>query len=115
MIMKDKRKKKIKPQKQKETSLFRKIIEIHYEQALARKALRRLSKQEWSVEFLASLVAKAARLTNSQIEIVVVSPAHQEFRIRNRTDENGYQDDDDILNKLDDTAAINAFIARHAT
>lgn len=38
--------------KNKQPSLFRQMISIHYEQAKRRKALRQLVKAEWSMEFL---------------------------------------------------------------
>lgn len=108
---------KVKKQKKvKEPTLLRKLIEIHHEQALARKAMRNLSKLEWSVDFLCYVVAKAAKLTNSTLEITLVSKARQELHIRSIDKEVvSFDPDDDILNKLDDTQAVNDFIRRHST
>ena len=54
-------KKKIK--KDKEPSLFRKIIEIHFEQARRQKVIRQLQKQSWSFDFLALLLVKASQVS----------------------------------------------------
>ena len=47
--------------REKEPSLLRKLIEIHYEQAKRRKALRLLEKQSWSIDFLSMLLVKAGK------------------------------------------------------
>ena len=100
----------------KEPSLFRKIIDIHHEQALRRKALRQLSEQSWSVDFLSLLLVKAGKLLGNGVQLSI-------------TDKNGitmtltYNDalksdavtvyNDDIFDKLDDDAAIESFIKEH--
>ena len=48
--------KKSKVIKEKEPTLFRKLIDIHHEHALAKKAMRNLSKLNWSVDFLCHIV-----------------------------------------------------------
>ena len=108
--------KKSKVIKEKEPTLFRKLIDIHDEHALTKKAMRNLSKLNWSVDFLCHVVAKAAKLTNSPLEITLVSPARQELHIRSidRDVMDISPDDNDILNKLDDTQAVNDFIRRHS-
>lgn len=106
-------KKKIKA---KEPTLFRKIIDIHHEQALRRKALRQLTKQSWSFDFLSLLLVKAGKLLGNGVQLTI-------------TDKNGvkltltYNDalksdavtlyNDDIFDKLDDDAAIESFIKEH--
>lgn len=105
----------MKKTKTKTPSLLSKLIDIHHENALTKKALRTLSKQKWSVEFLCHLCAKAAQLTNSPVEITIVDKDKREIHIRSidLQKENLYEES--ILDKLDDTAAVNDFIKKHAT
>lgn len=101
--------------KNKQPSLLRQIVSIHFEQAKRRKALRILNKQEWSVEFLEYLVMHAAQQLNNNIVIEVESPEGRKMRISSvnlKTDTAAL--DSDILNKLDDQAAVEAFIQKHA-
>lgn len=107
--------KAVKSREPKEPTLLRKIIAIHYEQALAKKAMRHLSKLDWSVDFLCHLCAKAAKLTNQAVEITVTSPSKQMLTIRSLDLSDTLYDDNDILNKLDDTQAVNDFIRKHST
>lgn len=104
--------KKVKEPKVKRPTLLRKIIEIHHEEAMRKKALRILTKQEWSVEFFVYLCAKAAKLTGNPVEIVITSPSKQELKIRS-TDgiDKDLYDEDNILNHLDDTAYVNKFFS----
>lgn len=100
--------------KDKSPSLFRQIISIHYEQAKRRKALRLLSKQEWSVEFLEYLIVHAAKTLGKDIEMEVTSPKGHKFIIRSTySNISNIDDSDDIFNHLDDEAAVNKFILDH--
>ena len=100
---------------QREPSLLKKLIDIHHEEAMAKRALRVLSKQEWSVDFLCMLCAKAAKLTGSPVEIVVESPSKQVLSIKSQDIAAFAAAEDNILDKLDDTAAVEAFIRKHNT
>lgn len=99
----------------KEPSLLRKVIEIHYEQARRRKALRILQKQSWSIDFLSTLLLKSARMLGSPLELTIVSPENIACKItaKDLTTDDGKIDDTDIFNHLDDQAAVNDFIYRH--
>ena len=102
---------------QKQPSLFRQIIAIHYEQAKRRKALRLLERQHWSVDFLSTLLLKAAKMMNTSLELTIVSPDNVKLVITAKdlkTDDNRI-DDTDIFNHLDDQAAINDFVTKHST
>jgi hypothetical protein len=101
--------------RQREPSLLKKLIDIHHEEAMAKKAMRLLSKQEWSVDFLCMLCAKAAKLTGSPVEIVVESPSKQVLSIKSQDIAAFAAAEDNILDKLDDTAAVEAFIRKHNT
>ena len=100
----------------KEPSLLYKIITIHYEQARRRKALRLLQKQNWSVDFLSTLLLKSARMYGSPLELTITSPNGTSMRItaKDLNEDDGKVDDTDIFNHLDDEASINDFVSRHS-
>lgn len=101
----------------REPSLLRQIVAIHFEQCKRRKAMRILMKQEWSVDFLTLLLIKGAKLSNQVMQLVVTSPSGITLTmttldaVRNQSK---YDDDQDIFNKLDDSAAIDAYIRDHS-
>ena len=82
--------------KDKEPSLFRKIIDIQWEQARRRKALRLLQKQVWSVDFISTLLLKSAKMLGTPLELTVVSPNGSAMKI---TAKDLQQDD----GRIDDT------------
>lgn len=102
--------------KDKEPSLFRKIIDIQWEQARRRKALRLLQKQVWSVDFLSTLLLKSAKMLGTSLELTVVSPNGSAMKItaKDLKQDDGRIDDTDIFNHLDDQAAVNDFIYKHS-
>lgn len=100
--------------KNKEPSLLRQIVAIHYEQAKRRKALRILNKQKWSVEFLEYLVKNAAQQLNQDIIVELESPAGHKLRILStQASMHNLNTDDSIFNHLDDKSAIEQFIRDH--
>lgn len=101
----------------KEPSLLRQIIAIHYEQARRRKALRLLEKQHWSVDFLSTLLLKSARMMGTSLELTIVSPDNVRMIItaKDLKTDDGRIDDTDIFNHLDDETAVNDFITKHST
>lgn len=101
----------------KEPSLFRQIIAIHYEQARRRRALRILEKQHWSVDFLSTLLLKSAKMLGTSLQLTIVSPDDVKLVItaKDLKTDDGRIDDTDIFNHLDDTSAVNDFIAKHST
>lgn len=103
--------------KNKEPSLFRQIIAIHYEQARRRKALRLLEKQHWSVDFLSTLLLKSAKMLGTSLQLTIVSPDDVKLVItaKDLKTDDGRIDDSDIFNHLDDESAVNDFIAKHST
>ena len=101
--------------KNKEPSLLRQIIAIHYEQAKRRKALRQLAKVEWTWEFLESVITHAADLQKKDIEIVIECRDDKKILISSVKNRNtGLREDYDIFNHLDDQAAVDRFIREHA-
>lgn len=101
----------------KEPSLFRQIIAIHYEQTRRRKALRLLEKQHWSVDFLSTLLLKSAKMLGTSLELTIVSPDNVRMIItaKDLKTDDGRIDDTDIFNHLDDETAVNDFITKHST
>lgn len=100
----------------KEPSLIRKIIDIQYEQARRRKALRILQKQHWSVDFLSTLLLKSAKMLGTSLQLTIISPDDVKLVItaKDLKTDDGRIDDMDIFNHLDDQAAVNDFIYRHS-
>lgn len=103
--------------KDKEPSLFRQIITIHYEQAKRRRALRILEKQHWSVDFLSTLLLKSAKMLGTSLQLTIISPDDVKLIItaKDLKTDDGRIDDSDIFNHLDDQTAVNDFIAKHST
>lgn len=99
----------------KEPGLLRQIIEIHYEQAKRRRALRQLAKTEWSLEFLTEVIRHSAEVMHKDIVIELETKAGHKMRlssVKNRS--NDLNADNDIFNHLDDEAAVQKFIQENS-
>lgn len=98
----------------KQPSLFRQMIAIHYEQAKRRKALRQLAKAEWSMEFLTQVVVNAAKSLKQDIVIELETKHGHKMKISSIKGSSGaLETDDSIFNKLDNEAAVQQFILEH--
>lgn len=98
----------------KQPSLFRQIITIHYEQAKRRKALRQLAKTEWSMEFLTQVVVNAAKILKQDVVIELETKHGHKMKISSvKGSSSALETDDSIFNKLDDEAAVQQFILAH--
>lgn len=98
----------------KQPSLFRQMIAIHYEQAKRRKALRQLAKAEWSMEFLTQVVVNAAKALKQDIVIELETKHGHKMKISSIKGSSGaLETDDSIFNKLDNEAAVQQFILEH--
>ena len=109
-----------KARKEKEPTLLRKLIDIHYEQARRRKALRLLEKQSWSIDFLSMLLVKAGKSLGHGVQLEITDKNGVKLRLTYdqaaRADSNvQLSADTDIFNRLDDSAAVEDFIMRHNT
>ena len=101
--------------KDREPSLLRQIITIHYEQALRRRAIRQLSKVDWSLEFLTEVIRHSAEVMKKDIVIELETKAGHKMTlssVKNRS--NDLNADDDIFNHLDDEAAVQRFIRENS-
>lgn len=108
-----------KEKKQKEPSLVRKLIDIHYEQAKRRKAVRIMEKQAWSFDFLSMLLVKAGRQLGDGVQLDITDKNGVKMTLSYsravQSDANTALDtDNDIFNRLDDKAAVDDFIRRHS-
>jgi len=104
-----------KPKVKKPVTGFRKFLkdlwEVMVERNRVHKALRLLSKQEWSIEFLTALLVRAANITNQPLEIVIVGPNGTQYIVRTADQHIPTAlRDDDIFNHLDDDAKIRAYM-----
>lgn len=101
----------------KEPSLFRKLVEIHYSQAMQRREIRRLSKMEWSFDFLCAMLVRCGKALGQNIQLEIVNKDNQRIILT-------YQDaakstaldnfDNNIFNKLDDREAVAKFIRENS-
>lgn len=92
---------------------------LHVERAKARKALRLLSKQEWSVEFLIYLLNKAVEISRKEMHIVlrngrqeciIYAGTKQIDQLKQREKELDLMDDGVRLEALLDAAQIQGVI-----
>lgn len=107
--------KRIKPVK--EPSLFRKLINIYFEQARRRKALHILQKQSWSFDFLALLLVKASKTAGRGLSLVITDKNGTSYTLSydNAANADSVQAlDDSIFDHLDDEVAISSFITKHS-
>lgn len=112
--MKHKRIKKFKTKK--EPSMFWKIIQVFWLRHKERKAFKTLETQVWSADFLSYIAYKSAKYIGTPMEITVEAPngAKLKFRSMNASEYIKESIDDSILDHLDDTQAVNEFIAKHS-
>ena len=110
-----KKTKKIKPVK--EPSLFIKLINIYFEQARRRKALRTLQRQSWSFDFLALLLVKASKMAGKGLSLIITDREGKSYTLTydNAQNADAIQAlDDSIFDHLDDEAAVSSFITKHS-
>ena len=108
-------KKKIK--KDKEPSLFRKIIEIHFEQARRQKVIRQLQKQSWSFDFLALLLVKASQVSGQNLSLSITDREGVTYTLaydKAKQADSVQQLGDTIFDHLDDDIAVANFITKNS-
>jgi hypothetical protein len=89
---------------------FKEFWAVWVERNKVHRALRLLSKQEWSVEFLTALVIRASRISRQSMELEIVSPAGQRIIVRSSDPVSTALQDDNIFNHLDDEVKLQAFM-----
>lgn len=103
--------------KNKEPSLLRKIIDIHFEQARRRKVIRRLEQQSWDLDFLSLLLIKVGKQLDKGVSLIITNKDGITFELTYDKTKRALSDnldtDNDIFMKLDDAVAVQDFIAKH--
>ena len=90
--------------------LIRDIIAIKAEEARQKKALRLLAKQKWSIEFLTTLLQKAASAERKSLEMTITDPEGRVLRVTALNNINEPARNDTIFDHLDDDYAIKRFM-----
>jgi hypothetical protein len=80
------------------------------ERQLTRRALRILNEQEWSVEFLTSLLVRAAAIRKQPLEMTIMGPRGTAIKVNTLDDTGQAIADDDIFNHLDDELKIKQYM-----
>lgn len=110
-------KKQKKVKREKEPSLLRKLIEIHFEQAKRQKAIRLLQRQSWSFDFLALLLVKASQVSGQNLSLTITDRAGVSYTLtydKAKQADSVKQFDDTIFNHLDDDTAVTDFITKNS-
>ena len=102
-----------KKRKRKEPSVLRKMVEVLYEDVKRRKALRLLSKQAWSLDFLSMALVKAGRHLDEGLVMVVTDRNGVKMELRYE-DGKDRVDEDNVFMHLDDDSFVERFIMEHA-
>ena len=105
-----------KVRKQKEKSLLRKFIEVAWEQGQRRKAMQLLKKQEWSIDFLTSLLVRASRIRSQDLQLTITAPSGESLTILSqnpRPSSASLDFSDDIFNHLDEPDVVDEYIRRN--
>lgn len=103
--------------KPREPSLFRKLIDIYFEQCRRRKVLRLLQKQGWSFDFLAVLLVRASEIAGKGLSLTVTNREGVSFTLTYdaaKASQAVGTLDDSIFNHLDDEVAVSEFIRLHS-
>lgn len=90
--------------------LIRDIITIKAEEARQRKALRILAKQKWSIEFLTTLLQKAANAERKSLEMTITDPEGRVLKVTALNNMSAPERGDTIFDHLDDDYAIKRFM-----
>ncbi len=92
-------------------SLIRDIVAVYKQNADTKKALRLLNKQEWSIEFLTSLLVRASKIRGQELEMTISDKSGRTVTV-STVDKNETADniETDIFNHIDDDIKIQQFI-----
>lgn len=106
--------KKIK--REKEKSLFRKFVEVAWEQVQRKKAMKLLQKQNWSLDFLTALLVRASRIRSQDLQMTITAPSGETLTITSlspRPSATALDYSDDIFDHLDEPDVVDDYIRRH--
>ena len=99
--------------KRREPSVLRKMVEVLWEDARRRKALRLLERQAWGLDFLSMALARAGRHSDGGLVMTITdrNGARMELRYEDVKDR---ADDDNVFMHLDDDSFVERFIAANS-
>lgn len=99
--------------RKKEPSVLRKMVDILWEDAKRRRALRLLERQSWGLDFLSAALARAGRGLGEGLVMVITDRNGVRMELR-------YEDareravEDSVFMRLDDDAFVERFIRENA-
>jgi hypothetical protein len=97
--------------KPKQPSFIKQAWNLMVERSHTRKALRLLSKQEWSIDFLTAMLIRASNVTRQSYEMEIHGPHGTKIVIRTiDAPTNSAYRDESIFNHLDDELKVKQFI-----
>lgn len=91
-------------------NFIKQVWDVWVENKRTRKALRVLNKQEWSIEFLTSLLRKAAALHGQHLEMQIISPNGAKIVVKTVDTDIIAQREENIFDHLDDDIKIRQFM-----
>ena len=91
-------------------SFLKQVWDVWVENKRSKKALRILNKQEWSIEFLTSLLQKAAGKLGQHLEMQIISPNGAKIIVRTIDKDVSSYKEDNIFDHLDDDIKIKQFM-----
>ena len=103
--------------KEKKPSLLRKIVDVYWNQVQVARARRILIKQTWSMEFLATVLATAAKMSNSyDMQVTITNKDGMAITLTASACRNAVSADSNgsILDQLDNDAAVAQFIRQNS-
>jgi hypothetical protein len=86
------------------------LWELWVERCKTRKALRELSKQTWSIEFLTTLLVAAAKRTHQQYSMTITSPQGANVTVTTLDMPGQTTQDVDIFDFIDDDVKVKQFM-----
>lgn len=83
---------------------------ICVERYLTHRALRLLSKQSWSIEFLSALLIRSAKCMGTDLEMTISDESGRSIKVNTLTVQQPLYKDDSIFDHLDDEVRIRQFM-----
>ena len=102
-----------KQRRHKEPSVLRKMVEVLWEDAKRRRALRLLERQSWSLDFLSMALVKAGKHLDEGLVMVITDRNGARMELRYE-DARGRLEEDNVFMHLDDELFVERFIAANS-
>ena len=99
--------------RRREPSVLGKVMSILHEEALRRKAVRRLERQAWSLDFITACLVKAGRVLGDGVMITVTNRDGMKLEMRYE-DYKDMATEDNVFMRLDDDSFVEKFIRENA-